>query len=833
MEFKGLIFKEEKPKRLLRPIGEEVEATNFPCKQCNNPGSPVPPEGKGGLCLVGMCPGAEEQKLGRPFIGRSGQLLREVLRDVGFSEDELYFTNVVKCRLTNDRGSNREPTSKEMKNCGKFLLQEIKETNPKLIVLLGDTALKFFFNRGPLSKYRGMVLPKGDYQFFVTFHPAYLLRLGKSSEEYRLWKRDFESIYRLVNNIKVVCDEVSKVVCETNLEAENRLNRLLIQTDKFVLDVESWAPKKGKEKTALDPWSPGFRIELISFSYFLNGKWVAFCIPLEHPESKLTLSDGVKSLGEFFDKCKHLGKKAIGQNIKWDLKVLDKRFGFDIKPYFDTLNARSLVAGGRGHSLERMSIDYLGADSYKQVLRQQLSGNKEAPLSELADMCMDDCINTFKLANLFEDQLKEIDAAQIKKNHKRKWTICRYNNEIIVPGIKVLKKMELRGMPVNIDYVQELKIELEKELKSLKETIFSYPEMSGHEDLKLSSSYDLNEVLFDIFKFNSDGLEKTVAGYSVDKAAIDRLVKQHAHPILSNIQDFKTYTKLHSTYVLPYLQVHIKSDGRVHGTFNQHVARTGRLSMENPNLQNLPVRIGPLILNMFQAPEGWQFLVADYSQIELRCLAAASHDPHMIQAFKSNEDIHKATAAEINGISIDQVTPEQREKAKTINFGIVYGLQDEGLAETLGISVEAAQGLRKGYFSRFLGIEEYIKERKAEYKKYGYVETLFGRRVYISGKDENHNERVAVNAPIQGTATDINQLSLIDVDEVIEYNEMKMGGIDVIHDAQVYEVPEDEVDEAKIIVVETMEGLDLDFMVDVSLKVDIGIGKDLGTAKKG
>jgi|GEM_PF-6490055 len=785
--------------------------------------------------FIGMYPGYQEEKKGKPFAGRSGKLLREVLTDVGFKEEELYFSNILKCRLKDEKGEQREPTSQEMKLCGKFCLEEIKDNQPKLVVLMGDTPLKYFFNRSPLSKYRGMALSKGDYQFFITYNPAYISRQKEDSEDTKFWKRDFETVFRLFKGLKSPKDEnIEKVVCCSYEDMDRCFDRLLSGADRYVLDIESWAPGKSKEKKALDPWAPGFIVSMISFSFYSNEKWNVFCVPLEHPESKLNLETTLKILKSNFEKLKDRKIKLIGQNIKWDLKVLEKHFGLVVEPlYFDTMVTHSLLVGKKsGHSLERMSIDYLGADSYKEILRQQLNSGELAPLSGLANMNMDDCINTLKLEPIFEKRLKTMAEEQRRFNHNGYgWDVWRYHNEIIIPGMKVLKKAELRGMPADLYYVKDLESQLGEEIQSIKGKIFSYPEFVNHQELKLTSPYDLNEILFNLFKFNPSGGRKNKVGYSVDKEALDNLSKVYQHPILNDLQELKLLTKLQNTYVTPYIKEHIKSDGRVHGTFNLHISMTGRLSMEDPNLQNLPVRIGDLILRMFKVADGWYILYADFSQMELRVVSAYAKDLKMIEAWEKNVDIHLQTASEVYGVPLDQVTAKQRQDAKSINFGIIYGMTAEGLAEALGIDVEEASKYLEAYLDTYSGIRGYMADRIREYKDNGYVETLFKRRIYISGRDESHNERRAINSPIQGTASDINQLAAIEIDKIIESRKMRMGLMDLIHDSQVYEVPEDELEEAKKIVKGTMEGVQLEFMRGIPLKVDIGVGKTLGDAK--
>jgi len=339
----------------------------------------------------------------------------------------------------------------------------------------------------------------------------------------------------------------------------------------------------------------------------------------------------------------------------------------------------------------------------------------------------------------------------------------------------------------------------------------------------------LQEILYGIFKFQVGRETKT--GFSVDKPEIERLYKDTGHPFLADLLDYKLLEKLHGTYIEPYLEHHVKSDGRVHGTFNQHVAVTGRLSSSNPNLQNLPVRVGSIILRMFICDPGWKLLLADYNQIELRVLAAAAKDSKMIEAFASGLDIHRATASWRFKVGYDEVTKEQRQESKSTNFGIVYGMTKYGLAEQLGVEPDEAETSLNAYLNLFSGVKDYMDRRIWEYETYGYVKTLFGRRIYIKGPNEEHNKRRAINGPIQGTATDINLLALNKCDEIIQEGGYKFGPINTIHDAGAYETPEEELELATNIVKTTMEGLQFDFMNGIPLKVDISVGDNLGEAK--
>lgn len=798
----------------------ETNLSFEPCSVCDKKSLPVAPNGvPGKLMFVGIQPGFEEEKKGLFFCGESGQYLQSELLKIGIDpEQDCWFTNVMKCRCVSDNNRTREPEPSEMKICGEFLKREIQQVKPKLIVLLGDSPLTFFFNKSQISRYRGLVLDKGDFKFFVTFNPAHIIREKSDSTDRRLFLQDIKRIYNIYNGVQSSDSrKVEKKICRNRDEVKNALNDLGMAY-RLSLDIETYAPKHPDiKKTALDPFAPGFLITTLSLSFKIGDLKKAYCFPLEHPQSSLVLEETLEMLKEFF-KVKRF---IVGQNIKFDLKCLLVHFGMNIKcDVFDVLNAHTNLVGTYGaHNLERLSLDYLGVDPYKHVLgSKEDKGSVMVDLEPLASMNMDDCINTLDLAILFEEDLK-------KEN------LHSYCNNHVFPLVRPLARMEARGMKVNLDYLNNLEKDTSNQIDEILEKLQSYPEVKD-KGYKVTSNDDLQKILFEEFKFNKG--RKTKRGFATDKEVIETLAKETQHPFLSNLQDFKLLKKLHSTYILPYLKSYVKNDGRVHTIFNQHVALTGRLSSENPNLQNIPVRIGPLIMSMFITNPDWVMLLADYNQIELRVMAVASKDPRMIDAFKKGVDIHKATASEMFNIPLDQVDKKQRQDAKAINFGIIYGMTEIGLAQTLECSTDEAKIKRDTYLSRFEGVKEFMDRKIFEYKKHGYVYTMFGKKCFIKGQDENHNEKVAVNAPIQGTASDICTKALMEIDKTIEDENFDMGLIDTIHDSIALEVPPHEFNFSADLIRTIMEGVEVPFMSEagVALKVDIDTGLNLGAAKE-
>ena len=395
-----------------------------------------------------------------------------------------------------------------------------------------------------------------------------------------------------------------------------------------------------------------------------------------------------------------------------------------------------------------------------------------------------------------------------------------------LPLIPVLARMEHAGIGVDRAYLQEMGDDLRSRLTGLEKTIV---ELAG-EPFNVNSTDQLRAILFD--KLGLPILKKTSTGKPSTDASV---LKKLNHPLVEALLEYRELEKLRSTYVDGYLPL-IDVDGRIHTTFNQMAATTGRLSSDSPNLQNIPVRSdsGRTIRRAFVAGEGSRFLVADYSQIELRVLAHTSGDPFLIDAFRSDLDIHTATAARVWGLDPVEVSTEQRRTAKMINFGLLYGMEAFGLADRLDISREEARDHIDAYFAQFHHVKEYMADVVTEARNKGYTTTLFGRRRYLPElKSDNFRlrqmgERMALNAPVQGTAADIIKKAMIEIDHIIRSHDMSSTLLLQIHDELILEVPDDEADVAEKLVVETMEGV---VDLDVPLKVDMAWGPDLASVK--
>ncbi len=457
----------------------------------------------------------------------------------------------------------------------------------------------------------------------------------------------------------------------------------------------------------------------------------------------------------------------------------------------------------------------------------------------IAAYLLDPTRDKYELSQLIyeylEAEVSSIDAADLllladaMKKELEEHGMDKLYYEVEHPLIYVLEDMERTGFKVDKRILQELDVEFSKELKTLTHRIY---DMAG-EEFNINSPKQLSNILFE--KLNLPVVKKTKTGYSTDSEVLERLKGQHE--IIENIIEYRQIMKLKSTYIDGLLNMVNAGDGRIHSSFNQAVTATGRISSTEPNLQNIPVRMemGRRIRRVFVASDEEHVLVdADYSQMELRVLAHISKDDRFIDAFLQGQDIHRRTAAEIFGVPLEQVTPEQRNSAKAVNFGIVYGISDFGLAKNLGISRSEAKKYIGSYFSRYPGIKEYMDRIVEQGRKQGYVTTLMGRRRKLSElSSRNHNirsfgERIAMNTPIQGTAADIIKKAMNDVYYGLKEKGLKSKLILQVHDELIIDTYLPELEEVKALVKDKMENA---IKLDVPLLVDIGVGPNWYDAK--
>lgn len=457
-------------------------------------------------------------------------------------------------------------------------------------------------------------------------------------------------------------------------------------------------------------------------------------------------------------------------------------------------------------------------------------------LEELGIMIENKKHNEQLMIEGFEVEENHLDVSNETCQYAKYIYICKQNiyekikekkqeklfEEIEMPLMKVLAEMELKGVLVDKNMWEHYSIDLNKKVDAVIKDIWN---IAG-EEFNINSPKQMGEVLFE--KLKLPVVKKTKTGYSTDADALEHL--KFEHPVIDKIIEYRTLSKLKATYIDGLLPLINKDTKRIHAKFNQTVTATGRISCTEPNLQNIPIRteIGRELRKLFIAANGYILLDADYSQIELRVLAHISDDETMMKAFNDNKDIHSITAAQVAGVEISEVTKEMRSEAKAVNFGIIYGISDFGLANNIGISRKRAKEYIEKYFEKYPNIKKYMDNIIKECKEKGYVETLWGRRRYVPEiKSNNYNvrqfgERVAMNAPIQGTAADIIKIAMINIEQELEKGNFKSRLILQVHDELVIEAHEAEFDEVKEILIRCMENA---IKLKVPLKVDVNSGR--------
>lgn len=560
------------------------------------------------------------------------------------------------------------------------------------------------------------------------------------------------------------------------------------------------------ETTGLD----ALTAELVGIAF----SWQAhtgFYLPL--PEDRMACQTTLELFRPFFETTEI---EKVGQNLKYDLKVL-LQYNMEVKgPMFDTMLAHYLINPDMRHNMDVLSETYLG---YSPQSITELIGKKgpkqrsmrEVPLEQQKEYAVEDADITFQLKNHFA---KELQANHLEKLFR----------DIEIPLVAVLADMEREGIRIDVEYLKKLSKEFGAEALTLEERIY---EQAG-ERFNLASPKQLGPILFDKLKL-VDKPKKTKTGqYSTAEDVLSYLAKDH--PIVADILEWRSVQKLNNTYVAALPEEVNPATGRVHTQYNQAVAATGRLSSNHPNLQNIPIRTqrGQLVRKAF-VPRNDDFLLlaADYSQIELRVIASLSGDPEMQSAFINNEDIHASTAAKVFGVPLSEVSREQRSQAKTVNFGIIYGVSAFGLSNQTSLNRSEAKDLIDAYYTTYPRLKAYMGEQVHFARENGYVETVLGRRRYL--KDINSRnpvvrgaaERNAVNAPIQGSAADIIKIAMLRIHQKLKGFESKM--LLQVHDELVFDAKKSELEDLQQMVKTEMEQA---FTLNVPLVVDMDTGTD-------
>ena len=598
---------------------------------------------------------------------------------------------------------------------------------------------------------------------------------------------NFKTINEL-NHIYELIDSTEKII---NLIA------LLKQHHEFCFDTET---------TSLNT----LNAELVGFSFSVK-EHEAYYVPIN--ESKALVLEQINLFKPLFE---DETKTLIGQNIKYDYQVL-KNYGIDIKnKLFDTMVAHFLIMPDMRHNMDLLAQTYL---NYSPVSISTLIGKKgsdqlsmrSVDINLIKDYAAEDADITLQLKNNFVPKLIEHELEKLF-------------NEVELPLIKVLANIEREGINIDVPALKEFSLQLQNDIAIVEAEIQSF----AGTKFNVSSPKQVGEILFEYLKI-IDKPKKTKTGqYATGEDVLSKL--ESLHPIVAKILDYRELVKLKNTYVDTLPELVNKTTGRIHTSFNQVVAVTGRLSSDNPNLQNIPIRTekGRQIRKAFiPRDENHILLSADYSQIELRIVASISGDTNMCEAFRLKKDIHTATAAKVFGVNEDEVTKEMRYKSKSVNFGIIYGQGAFGLASNLNIPRKEAQDLINNYFKEYGAIKNYMDDTIEFARENGFVKTLLGRKRWLSDINSNnatvrnYAERNAINAPIQGSAADMIKMAMINIYNELKNNNFKTKMLLQVHDELVFDVYKPELEMVKPIIEKLMrEALPL----NVPVEVGIGVG---------
>jgi DNA polymerase-1 len=568
-------------------------------------------------------------------------------------------------------------------------------------------------------------------------------------------------------------------------EERHKIIAQLAELKSFCFDLET---------TGLDPRDT--QIVGIAFSWQMHEGWFVL-FPREKAAAKVVLE-------EFHALLMQEGVEKIGHNLKFDLSVL-LAHGVEVRgPYFDSMLAHSLIDPDQRHGMDYLAESYL---HYTPVPITALIGTEKNDLfsqSTMADVAAEDARKVADYAAEDADVTWQL-AAKMRLELKEQQYVF---DKVECPLLPVLTKMENYGVKIDVQALREYGVELDRKAAELQKRI---QENAGG-PFNLNSPKQLGEVLFDRLKLIEKPKKTATGQYQTNEQVLQSLMG--LHPIIQDILDYREVTKLNNTYVEALPHAVSRVTGRIHTTFHQLMAATGRMASSNPNLQNIPIRsdLGREIRKAFvPGEEGWVLMSADYSQIELRVMAALSGDKAMIEAFANGLDIHQATAARVYGVELDGVLPEMRRTAKMVNFGIIYGISAFGLSQRLGIPRGEAATIIENYFKQFPGVKHFMEKVVEDAKQCGYVETLTRRRRTIrditSGNATVRGaaERVAMNTPIQGTAADMIKLAMINVDAALTKAGLQTRMLLQVHDELLFEMPESEVEQARTIILDAMK----------------------------
>ncbi len=719
---------------------------------------------------LGMCGDAVDNIPGIPGVG--DKTAKKFLKEYGSIEGLLEHSNELKGKMKEKVEANKELAllSKKLATINVNVPIDFEE-NKLIKDPLDKKALEEVFAELEFRTLSKRIIGNEPALTSSTQGQMDLFNSAQTQEE----KEEEE----LVTELKTIEDVPKNYQLVNTEKGIKNLVEILLKSKEYCFDTET---------TSLNP----LEAQLVGLSFSLN-KGEAFYVPIEEKTANSTL--------EILEKVfTQEDKLVIAHNFKYDYQVL-KNYGIEINGTpFDTMVAHYLLQPDLKHNMDYLAETYL---NYKPISIETLIGKKgknqgsmkDLKAEDISDYACEDADITFQLKTLFEKQLREIELIELFQT-------------IEMPLIKVLANMEREGINLDVEALHIFSKELEDDLQRLEKEVI---EMAGT-TFNIDSPKQLGEILFDVLKIDVKAKKTKTGQYSTSEDTLSKISDKH--PIIKKVLEYRSLKKLKSTYVDALPELVNSKTGRIHTNYMQTVAATGRLSSNNPNLQNIPIRTekGREIRKAFVARgDEYQLLAADYSQIELRIIAALSEDQGMIEAFNSGQDIHASTASKVFEVRLEDVSREMRSKAKMVNFGIIYGISAFGLSQRLSIPRGEAKEIIDSYFEKYPRIKEYMDESIAFAKEHGYVETILKRRRYlndINGRNavmRGFAERNAINAPIQGSAADIIKKAMIDIAKELNKKKMKSKLLLQVHDELVFDVYKEEIETIKPIIKEKME----------------------------
>lgn len=743
--------------------------------------------------LLGMMGDAVDNIPGFPGVGE--KTAQKLIQEFGSIENLLQNTDKLKGKLRENIENNAEKglLSKRLAR----IILDVPVTFHKENFALSSPKMEEIIPIFEELEFRTMLgtLQKAFQQVNTSNTEYNLFNISENSQNIQLslFDNPETSQYKTIKDI-----EHSYYLIENKEDSYKLVSELLLQKE-VCFDTET---------TSLNE----LEAELVGMAFSWEkhkGYYVLF------PESKELTQEILEIFRPFFENS---SITKIGQNLKYDIKVLAKYNIQVLGNLFDTMIAHYLLNPDGKHNMDILSENYL---HYSPISIETLIGKKgkgqlsmrQVPPQEQKEYAVEDTDVTLQLKNIFEQQLQKYNAEKLF-------------SQIESPLVQVLADMELEGIRIDVPFLKSLSDDIEKDIFSLQQAVY---EQAG-ETFNLSSPKQLGDILFEKLKLISKPKKTKTGQYATSEEILSELAPKHK--IVANVLEYRQLQKLQSTYIDALPKEVNSTTGRVHTTYMQAVTATGRLSSNNPNLQNIPIRTerGQQIRKAFvPRNEDYTLLSADYSQIELRVIAALSGEKNMIEAFLQNQDIHRSTAAKVFNVDIQSVTREQRSHAKTVNFGIIYGVSAFGLSNQTELSRSESKELIDTYYQTYPLLKVFIDKQIHFARENGYVETILGRRRYLPDINSRNQvvrgaaERNAVNAPIQGSAADIIKIAMVNIYNLLKDNKLKTKMLLQVHDELIFDVPKNELDFVKPLIKKTMEEA---YQFAVPLVVDLGVGKN-------